>query len=276
MDDLDAIIGELNASASPDSPLLERSSRVDDWLAEVVRRKGSDLLLVAGRPPTVRIDGLLSPVADLVLDGEDIAAAITPLLPPHAARPFRDSGIADASLRLATPGTYMIVMETNHTGSELPFVRFNDYARDEGLTPIIAARAKAGSTGTTGREIYSRRATALIQVGNTRTPNVTRPIGLTLEIVPQVNPYALAASAAFPVQVLYEGKPLAGATIKLNNLDFDAKPLAIKLTDRTGRASFDVPRTGRWQLNVVWSKPVKGNPAADFDTTFSSLAFGWR
>lgn len=183
---------------------------------------------------------------------------------------------ADATLRLATPGTHMIVMATNHTGSELSFIRFNDYARDEGLTPIIAARAKAGSTGTTGREIYSRRATALIQVGSMRTPNVTRPVGLTLEIVPQVNPYALAASAAFPVQVLYEGKPLAGATIKLNNLDFDAKPLAIKLTDRTGRASFDVPRTGRWQLNVVWSKPVKGNPAADFDTTFSSLAFGWR
>ena len=170
----------------------------------------------------------------------------------------------------------MIVMETNHTGSELPFVRFNDYARDEGLTPIIAARAKAGSTSTTGREIYSRRATALIQVGNARTQNVTRPVGLTLEIVPQINPYELAASAAFPVQVLYDGKPLAGATIKLNNLDFDAKPLAIKLTDAQGRAAFDLPRTGRWQLNVVWSKPVTGNPAADFDTTFSSLAFGWR
>lgn len=183
---------------------------------------------------------------------------------------------ADATLRLATAGTYMIVMETNHAGSELNFVRFNDYARDEGLTPILAARRRAGSTGTTGREIYSRRAKALVQVGDTRSTSVTRPVGLTLEIVPQINPYALAANAAFPVQVLYGGKPLAGATIKLNNLDFDAKPLAIKLTDRTGRAAFDVPRNGRWQLNVVWSKPVVGNPAADFDTTFSSLAFGWR
>lgn len=108
MDDLDALIGELNASAATDAPLLEGSSGVDDWLAEVVRRKGSDLLLVAGRAPMVRIDGLLSPVADLVLDGEDIAAAIAPLLPAHAARQFRDTGIADASLRLPALGRFRV------------------------------------------------------------------------------------------------------------------------------------------------------------------------
>lgn len=113
MDDLDALIGELNASlpsnaATGETPLLEGSSRVEDWLAEVIRRKGSDLLLVAGRGPAVRIDGLLSPVADLVLDGDDIAAAITPLLPPHAARQFRDTGIADASLRLPGLGRFRV------------------------------------------------------------------------------------------------------------------------------------------------------------------------
>jgi twitching motility protein PilT len=108
MDDLDALIGELNATASTDTPLLEGSSRVEDWLAEVIRRKGSDLLLVAGRGPAVRIDGLLSPVADLVLDGDDIAAAITPLLPAHAAKQFRETGIADASLRVPQLGRFRV------------------------------------------------------------------------------------------------------------------------------------------------------------------------
>ncbi len=113
MDDLDALIGELNASlpsnaVAGEMPLLEGSSRVEDWLAEVIRRKGSDLLLVAGRGPAVRIDGLLSPVADLVLDGDDIAAAITPLLPSHAARQFRDTGIADASLRVPDLGRFRV------------------------------------------------------------------------------------------------------------------------------------------------------------------------
>lgn len=108
MDDLDILIGELNATASASGPLLEASSRVEDWLAEVVRRKGSDLLLVSGSAPSVRVDGLLSPVADLVLDGDDIAASITPLLPPHAARQFRDAGIADASLRIPALGRFRV------------------------------------------------------------------------------------------------------------------------------------------------------------------------
>ena len=108
MDDLDALIGALNATVSTDTPLLEGSSGVEDWLAEVVRRKGSDLLLVAGRAPVVRIDGRLSPVADLMLDGEDIAAAIIPLLPPSAARQFRDTGITDASLRLPSLGRFRV------------------------------------------------------------------------------------------------------------------------------------------------------------------------
>ena len=106
--DLDALIGELNADTSATSTLLEGSSRVEDWLAAVVRRKGSDLLLVAGSAPAVRVDGLLSPVADLVLGGDDIAEAITPLLPAHAARQFRDTGITDASLRLPSLGRFRV------------------------------------------------------------------------------------------------------------------------------------------------------------------------
>jgi len=39
-DDLDALAGELNAAASEAAPLLEGTSRLDDWLAEVISRRG--------------------------------------------------------------------------------------------------------------------------------------------------------------------------------------------------------------------------------------------
>ena len=58
------------------APRVIRFGLKVNFLAEVIRRKGSDLLLVAGRGPAVRIDGVLAPVADRVLDGDDIAAAI--------------------------------------------------------------------------------------------------------------------------------------------------------------------------------------------------------
>ncbi len=188
------------------------------------------------------------------------------------------SGGEDANLIFTTPGTHILVLESNHATSVLPSIRFNDYLTTEGLTPALERRARLGLKDSDGREIYSRRAKALVQVGDTVAGQdpVTHPLGLTLEIVPQTNPYALRPGEMLPVQVLYDGKPLAGATVKLNNLDFDMKPLAIRLTDATGRAAFDIPRRGKWQLNVVWTRALTGNPVADFDTTFSSLTFGFE
>jgi uncharacterized GH25 family protein len=78
-----------------------------------------------------------------------------------------------------------------------------------------------------------------------------------------------------PVQVFFKGRPLAGALVKLTNLEFDVRPVATHLTDSSGRAQFEVPRTGDWLINVIWTQPIKGNPNADFETTFSSLSFGY-
>ncbi len=103
----------------------------------------------------------------------------------------------------------------------------------------------------------------------------TRPIGLKLEIVPERNPYALGPTRILPVRVLYKGRRLANATVKLTSLEFDARPVATLVSDASGRARFRVPAAGDWLLNVVWAEPISGDPKADFDTTFSSLTFGY-
>lgn len=192
---------------------------------------------------------------------------------------LRRAGTGDLPLRFATPGVQVLALQTNHTQSDLPALRFNDYLKEEGLTPAAQLRARQGKTGAPGREIYSRRAKTLVLVGAPDPAHdalVTRPVGLTLEIVPEANPYSLKPGQALPVRVLYEGRPLAGATVKLTNLDFDMKPVAVKLTDKAGRAAFDVPLQGVWLLNVIWTRPITGDPRGDFDTTFSSLSFGFK
>ena len=55
MDDLDKVARSLaSPEASDDSTL---TTRLDRWLAGLVNRRGSDLLLVEGAPPCIRVDG---------------------------------------------------------------------------------------------------------------------------------------------------------------------------------------------------------------------------
>lgn len=184
----------------------------------------------------------------------------------------------DGSLQLQQPGTYVVVLETdNQAQSHLPSIRFNDYLRAEGLTAAIAQRQHAHKMDANGSENYSRHSKALVQFqapGAESSSLVTQPVGMTLEIVPDVNPYATPRPASLPVHVLFEGKPLTGALIKLTNLDHDAEPVETHLTSAEGRASFAMPERGRWLLNVIWSQPLPATRETDFETWFSSLSFG--
>jgi uncharacterized GH25 family protein len=179
------------------------------------------------------------------------------------------------SLPFAQPGTHVLAMQSSKTESDLPAARFNDFLKEEGLTPALVHRRRTGALGRPGRELYSRRAKTLIRVGRAPATAATRRLGFTLEIVPERDPYALRAGETLPVRIFYEGKPLAGALVKLFNLAADERPAAARISNGMGRASFNVPRTGKWLVNVIWTKPIAGNPKADFETTFSSLTFGY-
>jgi uncharacterized GH25 family protein len=199
------------------------------------------------------------------------ATNLMPLLRPNSALPALD-------LSLSQTGTHLIAMQSNHSQSELPGARFTEFLKEEGLTPALLHRQRTGASGKPGREVYSRRAKTLVQVGKVDTKQAspsTKRLGFSLEIVPERDPYRMAPSEDLPVRVFYEGRPLAGALVKLTNLDADAKPVSMKRTDGAGRARFAIPRKGKWLLNVVWIKQVTNVPNADYQTTFSSLTFGY-
>lgn len=186
-------------------------------------------------------------------------------LVPHLIRNFNE------------PGLHIIGLTSTNAVSELPSIRFNDYIKVEGLTAAIDGRARAGTNDRPGRELYSRRAKALVQVGAPAPGDnrfATQPIGLTLEIVPERSPYALGPDRLLPVRVLYQGRPLAGALVKLTSLEFDAKPLETARTNTGGHAVFRVPPVGSWLVNVIWTRPI-ASPVADYETIFSSMTFGY-
>jgi twitching motility protein PilT len=108
-DDIDQLIAELHASTgAPRGPAVGDTARLERWLALLSDMGGSDLLLVAGASPSVRVDGRVRPLAEGPLDGVDVEEAVLPALPPHARRIYREVRIADASFRAAGRGRFRI------------------------------------------------------------------------------------------------------------------------------------------------------------------------
>jgi twitching motility protein PilT len=109
--DLDELIRELNATV-PESgvsrPPTGDLTRLDRWLRIVAARNAADLLLVAGAPPSLRIDGRVLPLPEGPIDGVDVEEAVLPALPPHARRQYREVHIADASFRIQGVGRFRI------------------------------------------------------------------------------------------------------------------------------------------------------------------------
>ena len=185
----------------------------------------------------------------------------------------------DGEFRLKNPGTYVLVLQTDDRAqTHLPAIRFNDYLSVEGLTPALEQRARLHHTDADGAERYSRCAKSILQVGpaDARSQTqVSKPVGLTLEIVPEANPYSVQRSSSLPIRVIYANHPLAGALVKLTNLKDDATPFETHLTDQNGHASFTMPTSGSWLLNVIWTKALPPSDEMDFETVFSSLSFGF-
>lgn len=195
-----------------------------------------------------------------------------------------------ALVRLQEEGTHVLAFESHHSFSDLPAAKFNAYLELEGLTPAIRAREQAETSGESGREIYSRRAKTLIQVGSKRTDEALKPIGQTLEIVPDAHPHGVhGPDASLAFRILFQGRPLPGALVDiapLDSVDREAMTQAERdqhdklskerkgqRSDAHGRVVFDLPYQGGWRVNVIWTRSLDKHATAQFETVFSSLSF---
>jgi twitching motility protein PilT len=87
-----------------DASLIE----LNRWLAQLVGRRGSDLILVTDAPACIRVDGQILPIGDRPLKSDEIESAITPALMPHALRQYLEVRIADSSYRNTNLGRFRI------------------------------------------------------------------------------------------------------------------------------------------------------------------------
>lgn len=233
------------------------------------------------QPDAFRVaPGATTPIAVMVGDGPERERS---RVPSRRVVRFVDVGPGEMSTPIApgpdpiatpaAPGAHVLVLETDQGGrSHQEGPAFEAWLKEAGLTPAIEARAKAGRTGSAGSEGYGRRAKAILQAGDGPQDAATKAVGLTLEITPTVSPKAVKAGGSLPARVDWEGRPLAGALVKLTDLGTNAV-VAEGRTDAKGRVAFRIPAAGAWRMSAVWTKPLPPTAETDFDTVFSSLAF---
>ena len=106
-DDLDHLASELNLVApqrTAEAPGSPRS--IETWLRRLRELQGSDLLLVVGAPPVVRVSGRLLPTSELVLGPADIDAAVAPLVPERLQEAYRRGAAVDLAFTVRGLGRF--------------------------------------------------------------------------------------------------------------------------------------------------------------------------
>src|SRR5439155_1458341 len=84
---------------------------------------------------------------------------------------------------------------SNPSVVELTAEKFDQYVKEEGLEAAAALRARRGQSGA-ARDLFSRCAKSLVLSGPPQPRYGDRPLGFTLELVAERNPYAMAAGLA--------------------------------------------------------------------------------
>ncbi len=184
-------------------------------------------------------------------------------------------GFSPASfLRRIAPGVHLIAYSSAGTDIQVEAEKFNRYLEDSGLSPVLAYRRQKGLSASPAHERFFRYAKALVVTPGAK-PDVNtsaRVLGQRLEIIPEFDPVDMALRRTpVRVRIVYEGKPLAGATVfAMPRSDPQAGRLE-DVTDANGRVAFALDRPGVWMVKLIWIVP--GTKGADWESSWGSLVF---
>ena len=188
---------------------------------------------------------------------------------------------------VAGPGTYVVGVEIGARTIALDGPAFDRYLAEEGVTPILERRRATGRLGQRARESYAKAAKTVIAVtdaaGHLAAPAragesaALVASGYAAEIVPLVDPYAVAVGGTLPVRALVGGRPLGGWTIRAGGTigtSTTAIPTQVLTTDRDGRATVRLTHGGHWFVAFVHMADATPGDSVDYVSRWATLTFG--
>lgn len=180
------------------------------------------------------------------------------------------------SLTFTKEGTHLLAFSSQNKFIELEPDKFLAYLEEDGLEEVIALRKQRNETGKNGRETYQRCAKALVQVGAKTDNTFAINTGLTLEIMPDKNPYKLKSNQILKVKIMFQNKPLSNSLVKIwHRKDGKVSKIEQK-TDEKGFISFQMEKQGDWMISIVKMIPHANPEQADWQSYWASLTFGFE
>lgn len=175
----------------------------------------------------------------------------------------------------ATSGNHLVVAQTVPIHSELAAEDFNAFLKEYGQDEVYFKREATGKLRVSGKQLQSHHIKLLLQVGDQHTDVYKQNTGLPLEIIPENNPYQLKAGEVMRFKILYNGKPLFGARVKVWNRKDNRTTLQNIYTEKDGTMETRISAGGVWMVSVVHLVPTT-DKQAEYRSYWSGLVFGLR
>ena len=173
---------------------------------------------------------------------------------------------------MKAPGTYVAALSLHPREIRLKAAEFNEYLLHDGLKNIYELRKKEGILQKDAVEHYSKYPKAILQVGGLRDDTPCKPLGLTVEIIPQSNPFGLKKGEDLAVMVLFRGIPLPDAEVNWSYPGLGETFAGTVRTDIKGKTSVPLQRTGLYVIRLTHMEWVK-KPTHEWESYWASLTF---
>jgi uncharacterized GH25 family protein len=171
-------------------------------------------------------------------------------------------------------GMHIVGFRNKRTHIELEADKFEEYLKSEGLDRVIQARKERGESNKPGREVYSRAAKTILNVGEPSAMAMEPNFRYTFEIVPLRNPATIRLGHDdLTVRCVQQGAvPVKKLAVFAERRDDPSEPLRTE-TDDDGRATFRFDRPGVWMVRAILMTPAAEGLDADWESIWATLVF---
>ena len=191
--------------------------------------------------------------------------------------------------RQPSEGQYLVAVQLKPRSVRESPESFRRYLRLEGAPEALERYEREGLLPTTDSVTrrYAKYAKTLVQVGQGSSRSFDRRAGHALEFVPLSDPAAVEPGQTLSLQLLLNGRPLAGAHAHAGAVPFGAaafadtaaaraaRPRDLSLTTTgDGKLTIPINRAGLWNIRTLQIVPAAAGSGADWDVHWATFVFG--